>query len=199
MRSNELVPARGLEAEPQCILMDMDKEANAEESPTPELGALDSEPHSLRQIDRDGALAILARHCPPGRVWAPGYPTDGDLEAARLFVRRLSEGEELGPFGIFEILEGAEDVVVGGIGFHRPPGADGAVEVGYGVVPSHWSQGICTEALRAIVAFAREHGALRVEARSLPSNGASRRVMEKVGLHFVDVVDGYTRYEIRFA
>lgn len=156
-------------------------------------------PYSLRQIDRDGALAILARRSPPGRRWAKGYPTEGDLEAARLFVRRLSEGEELGPFGIFEILEGPDDVVVGGIGFHRPPGADGVVEVGYGIVPSHWNKGICTEALRAIVVFAREQGASRVEARSLPANGASRRVMEKVGLRFVDLIDGYTRYEIRFA
>jgi RimJ/RimL family protein N-acetyltransferase len=153
---------------------------------------------SLRQIDRSGALSILERRCPPGRVWAPGYPTDGDLEAARLFIRRLGEGEEPGPFGIFEILEGADDEVIGGIGFHRPPGVEGAVEVGYGIVSSRWNQGICTDALRAIVAFAREQGASRVEARSLPGNGASRRVMEKVGLHFVDVVDGFTRYEIRF-
>jgi RimJ/RimL family protein N-acetyltransferase len=177
--------------------MNRDEEANAEKAPR--FGALDSAPHSLRQIDRAGALAILARHCPPGRAWAPGYPTDGDLEAARLFIRRLAEGEELGAFGIFEILEGPDDVVVGGIGFHRPPGSDGAVEVGYGVVPNYWNRGVCTEALRTIVAFAQEQGARRVEARSLPSNGASRRVMEKVGLHFVDVVDGYTRYEIRFA
>ena len=153
---------------------------------------------SLRQIDRSGAMSILARRCPPGRLWAPGYPTDGDLEAARLFIRRLGEGEEPGPFGIFEILEGPDDEVVGGIGFHRPPGADGAVEVGYGIVPSRWNQGICTDALRAIVGFARDNGASRVDARSLPSNGASRRVMEKVGLHFVEVVDGFTRYETRF-
>jgi RimJ/RimL family protein N-acetyltransferase len=180
------------------LAMDSDERRNGEQGLAPDIAALDSASHSLRQIDHDGALAILARRCPPGRLWAAGYPTDGDLEAARLFIRRLSEGEEPGPFGIFEILEGPDETVVGGIGFHRPPSVDGAVEVGYGVVPSHRNRGICTEVLRAIVAFAREQGALRVEARSLPSNGASRRVMEKVGLHFVDVVDGYTRYEIRF-
>jgi len=168
------------------------------ERPVPGIARVAPPLLSLRQIDRSGALSILERRCPPGRLWAPGYPTEGDLEAARLFIRRLGEGEEPGPFGIFEILEVPDDEVVGGIGFHRPPGADGAVEVGYGIVPSRWNQGICTDALRAIVAFAREHGALRVEARSLPSNGASRRVMEKVGLHFVDVVGGFTRYEIRF-
>jgi RimJ/RimL family protein N-acetyltransferase len=179
--------------------MNSDEQANADDPQVPGLARVDTASLSLRQIDRSGALSILERRCPPGRLWAPGYPTNGDLESARLFIRRLGEGEAPGPFGLFEIVKGAADEVVGGIGFHRPPSADGAVEVGYGIVPDLWNQGICTEALHAIVAFAREHGARRVEARSLPGNGASRRVMEKVGLQFVDVVDGYTRYEIRFS
>jgi RimJ/RimL family protein N-acetyltransferase len=178
--------------------MDSDEPLDVDKLLVLEVAHVGGPPLSLRQIDRSGALSILERRCPPGRLWAPGYPTAGDLEAARLFIRRLGEGEESGPFGIFEILEGPDDEVVGGIGFHRPPGMEGAVEVGYGIVPSRWNHGICTDALHAIVAFAREQGASRVEARSLPSNGASRRVMEKVGLHFVDVVDGFTRYEIRF-
>jgi RimJ/RimL family protein N-acetyltransferase len=179
--------------------MNSDQPADAEGHPLLEVPRSTPPALSLRQIDRSGALSILERSCPPGRRWAVGYPTDGDLEAARLFIRRLGEGEEPGPFGIFEILEGPDHEVVGGIGFHRPPGADGAVEVGYGIVPSRWNQGICTDALRVIVAVARDNGASRVEARSLPSNGASRRVMEKVGLHFVEVVDGFTRYETRFS
>jgi RimJ/RimL family protein N-acetyltransferase len=178
--------------------MDSDELIAVERSSASEIAPVAKAPLSLRGIDRSGALSILERRCPPGRRWASGYPTDGDLEAARLFIRRLSEGEETGPFGIFEILEGENDEVVGGIGFHRPPDAEGAVEVGYGIVPSRWNQGIVTDALRAIVEFAREQGASRVEARSLPSNIASRRVMEKVGLAFVDIVDGFTRYEIRF-
>src|ERR1700722_11941984 len=178
--------------------MDRDELLKVERHPRPESDSGAPPLLALRGIDRSGALSILERRCPPDRVWASGYPTAGDLEAARLFIRRLGEGEEPGPFGIFEILEGANDEVVGGIGFHRPPGADGAVEVGYGIVPSRWNQGICPGALGAIGALAREQGASRVEARSLPNNSASRRVMEKVGLHFVDVVDGFTRYEIRF-
>jgi RimJ/RimL family protein N-acetyltransferase len=178
--------------------MDRDELLEVERHSRPESASGAPPLLALRGIDRSGALSILERRCPPDRVWASGYPTAGDLEAARLFIRRLGEGEEPGPFGIFEIVEGTNDEVVGGIGFHRPPSADGAVEVGYGIVPSRWNQGICTDALRAIVAFAREQGASRVEARSLPSNSASRRVMEKVGLHFVDVADGFTRYEIRF-
>jgi RimJ/RimL family protein N-acetyltransferase len=180
--------------------MNSDERGPAEKRPLLMVERAAGPPLALRQIDRSGALSILERRSPPGRVWAPGYPTDGDIEAARLFIRRLSEGEEPGPFGIFEILDGDgdDDEVVGGIGFHRPPSVEGAVEVGYGIVSSRWNQGICTDALRVIVQFARDNGASRVEARSLPNNTASRRVMEKVGLQFVDVVDGFTRYEIRF-
>jgi RimJ/RimL family protein N-acetyltransferase len=150
----------------------------------------------LRQIDRGGARAILERQCPEGTRWALGYPTEGDLEAANLMLRRFRENDALGPFGIFEILEQPDDVVVGGIGFHHAPEADGSVEVGYGIVEDRWNRGICTEALRAIIGFARENGALRLDARSLPGNVASRRVMEKAGLHFAGLADGYVRYSI---
>jgi RimJ/RimL family protein N-acetyltransferase len=151
---------------------------------------------SLRQIDRSGARAILARRCPDGRRWAEGYPTDGDLEAASLLLRRLREREEPGPFGIFEILEGPDHGVIGGIGFHHPPGPDGSVEVGYGIVEKSRNRGVCTAALKAMIVLAKEHGASRLEARSLPDNMASRRVMEKSGLAYVDQLDGYTRYAI---
>jgi len=114
-------------------------------------------------------------------------------------LRRLREDEPLGPFGIFEILEAPDDLVVGGIGFHHPPNADGCVEVGYGVVETRWNRGICTEALRSMVAFAERHGALRLDARSLPNNAASRRVMEKAGLRFAEFTDGYVRYSIDLA
>jgi len=45
-------------------------------------------------------------------------------------------------------------VVVGTAGFKGPPGADGVVEIAYGVVPEHQGKGFATEAARALVAYA---------------------------------------------
>jgi hypothetical protein len=156
--SQRAVTPRSLALAPQCIGMDSNERSDSDHAGI-RSGIRCSRFLAPRRHHCHFARSIVRVHCRsssggarPADAGLPGYPTDGDLEAARLFIRRLGEGEEPGPFGIFEILEGPDDEVVGGIGFHRPPGADGAVEVGYGIVPSRWNQGICTDALRAIVA-----------------------------------------------
>lgn len=165
-------------------------------SPAPEPVPAPEPAIELRSVDRARARAIVARRLPPGEHWAEGYPSDGDLEAAGMLLRTLRAGVEVGPFGMYEILERSTDCCIGGIGFHKPPGPDGRVEVGYGLVPSVWNRGYATAALNAIIAIAFEHGATYLEGRALPDNLASRRVMEKAGMRFIDVVEGYARYRI---
>lgn len=150
----------------------------------------------LREIDRYAARAILNNVAPDGVVWAEDYPTPGDLEAAELLLQRIREDDDVTPFGMYEIVEIASNVVVGGIGFHRPPDRNGAVEIGYGVVPSRWDNGFGTEAVEEAVELAQRHGAGKVTARTLPTNAASRRVLEKAGFHFSELIDGFAAYEI---
>lgn len=153
----------------------------------------------LRRIDRRRAQAIIDRRIPEGEAWAPGYPTDGDLEASRLLLRGLRRDEEPGVFGVYEIIEIGTGLAVGGIGFHRPPGPNGVVEVGYGLVPQVWNRGYATTALLEMVRVAQRNGARRLDARAVPENLASRRVMEKAGLSFYELADGFACYRIDFA
>lgn len=61
-------------------------------------------------------------------------------------------------------------------------GADGAVEIGYGILESHRGQGYAAEAVDAAVTWALEQAAVtRVEAETEPENKASQRVLEKCG------------------
>ena len=61
-------------------------------------------------------------------------------------------------------------------------GADGAVEIGYGILPEQQGCGYATEAVAAAVRWAAEQpGVLRVEAETEPGNRASQRVLEKCG------------------
>jgi [ribosomal protein S5]-alanine N-acetyltransferase len=64
------------------------------------------------------------------------------------------------------------------------------VEAGWAIVPERWGQGLATELARACVEVAFEHLALlEIVAFTLPSNVASRRVMEKAGFgHERDIV-----------
>lgn len=77
----------------------------------------------------------------------------------------------------------AQRAVVGSAGFIGPPGEDGEVELGYGIVEERRNRGYATEAAAALVGWALEQpGVERVVARSEVSNDASTRVLEKIGL-----------------
>ena len=60
--------------------------------------------------------------------------------------------------------------------------ADGAVEIGYGILEEYQGQGYATEAVGAAVNWAlRQPGVTRVEAETDPDNRASQRVLETCG------------------
>ena len=81
--------------------------------------------------------------------------------------------------------------VVGHAGFHGPPDADGAVEVGYTVLPHLRGRGYATAALRALVADAAAAPGVRVVRASVsPDNAASLAVVRRVGfVHVGEQVD----------
>jgi ribosomal-protein-alanine N-acetyltransferase len=65
--------------------------------------------------------------------------------------------------------------------------ATGEVEVAYLLTKAAWGQGIATEAARACVAYGFERIGLRqIIALVHPENAASRRVILKLGMAFVD-------------
>ena len=68
--------------------------------------------------------------------------------------------------------------VIGGIGLDRR--ADG-VEIGYWLARDHWGQGYATEAGAALLNSAAAVGHRRIHAAHALDNGASARVLEKLG------------------
>ena len=91
----------------------------------------------------------------------------------------------------FVLLHRATESVIGKCGFTGPPGADGAVEIAYGVASEHQGKGYATEAAAALVSYAFSHGQVRVvRAHTLPEQNASTRVLTKCGFRRVgEIVD----------
>ena len=83
--------------------------------------------------------------------------------------------------------------LMGAIGIvFSPPQANG--ELGYWVAREHWKRGYCTEAARAVIAFAFDTVALhRIQATHLVRNPASGRVMQKLGMRFEGIRRGAIR------
>ncbi|MBB4917112.1 GNAT family N-acetyltransferase [Streptosporangium saharense] len=113
--------------------------------------------------------------------WAPDFPAEGDHVIAGLLANQ-ADG-----YGHRLIVERESGLVVGSIGLFWPPN-EGALEIGYGVVPSRRGRGYASEATRAMVEFALGlPGVHTVHADVEPSNPASVRVLEKAGLRPVMV------------
>ena len=77
--------------------------------------------------------------------------------------------------------------VIGSVGFHSPPDADGRVEIGYRVEPPYRRQGIATEVARAMFDWAHEQGVDRFRASVAPDNIGSLAVIGQFGFRQVGV------------
>jgi ribosomal-protein-alanine N-acetyltransferase len=85
--------------------------------------------------------------------------------------------------------------VIGTIGFHGAPDAQGRLEIGYSVQPAYRRRGFAREAVRAMFDWAlAEHGIRRFVASVSPTNAASLALVRGFGFQQtgeqMDEVDG---------
>lgn len=132
---------------------------------------------ALELIDRAGAERILEHRPSPIDHWAADYPLADELDALRMFLAQPDPVPAA--FGLYTIRNLADGTAVGGIGFFGPPDTDGAVTVGYGLVPSARRRGFASEAVQRLVAVAAANGARRVHAVTDLDNSASQSVLLK--------------------
>ena len=121
---------------------------------------------------------LTAMHTDP-RVMATlgGLRTTDELGAMH---RRLFACWERDGFGWWVARHLPDGRFVGRGGLRRVHvGGRDEVEVGYGLVPDFWGQGLATELARESVRVGFE--VLGLPSFTLPTNGRSRRVMEKSG------------------
>ncbi|MFD7460645.1 MULTISPECIES: GNAT family N-acetyltransferase [unclassified Streptomyces] len=125
---------------------------------------------------------VVAGEPGSGDRWAPGYPTDGDVSAAKRFLGTCADTGDPQPFGTYEIRRREDGLAIGGLGFHGPADENGSVTIGYGLIPSARGKGYAAEALRELLLFARSRGATCVKGDADHDNIASQYVMLAAGM-----------------
>ncbi len=106
-----------------------------------------------------------------------------DAATAAYLDRNLAHWSEHG-FGLWMLRHPGTTALIGrAVLRHLEVEGVDEVEVGYGFFPEYWGRGLATEIARACVRTGRDVLGLRsVVAVTLPTNLASRRVMQKAGL-----------------
>lgn len=137
---------------------------------------------SLVPVPHDLAVAVCQGVAvdpvlrPLGLTAAPGWPHDDSADALRPLAEHGSPGDD---GGWLVVVDGA---VAGDCGWRGGPDAAGDVEIGYGLAASRRGQGLGTEAVALMLAWAEaQPGVERVLARVLSGNTASRRLLQRLG------------------
>lgn len=90
----------------------------------------------------------------------------------------------------FAVVHRNDGCVIGSAAFKGPPDEQGVVEIAYGIAPGYEGRGYATEAAKALVAFALERvDVTSIRAHTKPENGASARVLAKIGFQQLGEVD----------
>jgi RimJ/RimL family protein N-acetyltransferase len=142
--------------------------------------------HLAAELESPSRLAALLNALVP-EGWPPG---EYDRPAIEFFRARLSENPEAIGWYVWYAVERAGEgrpaTLLGAGGYFGPPDADGAVEVGYSILPGFQGRGFATEFVRALVARAfSTAGVARVIAHTFPGNAGSVKVLERSGFVLV--------------
>lgn len=88
-------------------------------------------------------------------------------------------------------------VLAGEGGFKGKPGESNTAEIGYAIVPEYRQRGLATEAAKGLIGWAFSHSNVTaVVAETLPDGHYSIRVLEKLGMRFVDATDKVLRWRL---
>lgn len=156
---------------------------------------------TLQPVDRALARALIGDRKRAGELAAGllhrDFP-DGDL-ATKLpaFAQRLDDAAnpalgvtappDTGGWGLWLFVYNLERLVVGAATFGGAPTADGAVELGYQVVPAHRRRGLTVEGCTALIDWAFcDSRTQQIVADCAADNAASVRTLEKLGFSVAD-------------
>lgn len=136
----------------------------------------------LRPYRDADAAAIYAIYSHPDvtRFWS--FPPWSDLAQARAYLERVYADATSGRAMPWAVATREDDRLVGTATLFSVNPEQGRGEIGYSLAQASQGRGLATEAVRALVAHAIDAlGLIRIEADVDPRNGASRRLLERLG------------------
>lgn len=135
-----------------------------------------------RFLPGDGA-AMFELNSDPEVLRYTGDPPFADPPEAEAFVRSYDHYEHFG-IGRWVVVEKATGTFLGWCGLKYSLELD-ETDLGFRFFRRYWNKGYATESARACVDYAFEKlGLSLLVGRAMHANGASIRVLEKVGFHY---------------
>jgi len=110
------------------------------------------------------------------------------ISAAENYIKTkmLPQLEMLG-YGNYTVIRNSDDALMGTVGLYDRAGTEG-IDIGFAFLPQYFGQAYAFESAQRIMeAAVQEFGLKIIGGYTLPSNKASQKLLEKLGLKFVDI------------
>lgn len=140
----------------------------------------------LRHLTAGDAEDLIRLHSDPEvmRWITNGQPSDPAELREKVLPRWLELYEQHNGWGFFAAIDRSSGEFAGWFHLHPREQSD-VYELGYRLHTRFWKQGLATEGAKCLLAkLLMEEKPAKVAARTMAGNGASRRVLEKLGLDY---------------
>lgn len=142
---------------------------------------------TLRPTSQDDAAFILELLNSPKWIQNIGDRQVTSLEAAKKYIAERMEPQQkrLG-FGNFTLINTEDGKKVGSCGLYDREGLEG-VDIGFALLPAYEGKGYAFESAEKLMQLAEQEWNLpMVQGITLEANIGSRKLLEKLGLQFVE-------------
>lgn len=148
-----------------------------------QLATLETDRLRMRPLALADALEVFAYARDPEVARTLTWEPHASLADSERFVQSVLEAYERDEAAPWALVLKETGRVVGTLGFGSWSKRHKNAEIGYALAREHWNRGLMTEAVEAALRFGfTQMGLHRIEARCLPENRASARVLEKNGM-----------------
>ena len=153
---------------------------------------------TLRPLQETDAPALYNIYQQEGVLTYFPSPTPPPLKSVERFIAGQERHWQTHGYGNWAVTRSGEAEMIGWAGLQFLNELN-ETEIGYLLAPVHWGKGYATEAAQAALRFGFERFDLaHIIALVHPENLASRRVIEKCGLHYLETIQLWNTELMRY-
>ena len=139
----------------------------------------------LRRFSSEDSAYFFALNEDPEVMRYTGDVPFTDEAAARAFLDRYDHYQHFG-YGRWAVIRQSDEAYLGWCGLKYTPEI-GETDLGFRFFRKYWDKGYATESAKACLRLGFEHFNLnQIVGRAYPGNKASHRVLEKIGMQFLE-------------
>lgn len=164
---------------------------------------IESDRLKIRLLNEEDYKTLYPLHSDPLVMKYIREPDSSLEQTQKRMLEMINYNKKNSDFGLFIAFEKESNECIGwAILIHAELNESKPMEIGYRLFPKFWNQGFATELALRVLEYGKEKGLKKICGVTRPDNLASKKVLKKCGLSFIDEREFYNQncsyYEVKY-